>query len=50
MNMLALPAMRTLIPESAPFTPEQKAWLNGFFEAVLSAGSSRSSLDRKSVV
>ena len=45
MNMLALPAMRTLIPESAPFTPEQKAWLNGFFEAVLSAGSSTSSFE-----
>ena len=25
-----------LIPENAPFTPEQREWLNGFFAAVLS--------------
>jgi sulfite reductase (NADPH) flavoprotein alpha-component len=37
MNMQLLPPRRTIIPESAPFTPEQQAWLNGFFEAVLSA-------------
>lgn len=45
MNMLVHPAMRTFIPESAPFTPEQKAWLNGFFEAVLSAGTPTSSFE-----
>jgi sulfite reductase (NADPH) flavoprotein alpha-component len=37
MNMQLLPPRRTIIPESAPFTREQQAWLNGFFEAVLSA-------------
>jgi sulfite reductase (NADPH) flavoprotein alpha-component len=25
-----------LIPESAPFTSDQRAWLNGFFAGVLS--------------
>ncbi len=25
------PPLLTLVPESAPFTPEQRAWLNGFF-------------------
>lgn len=26
-----------IIPETAPFTPEQRAWLNGFFAGLLSA-------------
>ena len=25
------PPMTSLLPETAPFTPEQRAWLNGFF-------------------
>lgn len=29
-------ANRSLIPDSAPFSPEQRDWLNGFFSAVLS--------------
>ncbi|QRG06525.1 sulfite reductase subunit alpha [Xanthobacter dioxanivorans] len=29
-----------VLPESAPFTAEQRAWLNGFFAAILSAGPS----------
>jgi len=33
MNHMTPP--RTLIPESAPFSPEQRAWLNGFFTAVV---------------
>ena len=37
--MQLFPPRRTLIPDSAPFTPEQQAWLNGFFEAVLSASA-----------
>jgi sulfite reductase (NADPH) flavoprotein alpha-component len=28
-----------LIPESAPFSPEQRQWLSGFFSAALSPGS-----------
>lgn len=31
------PAAAPVIPESAPFTPEQRAWLNGFFAALLGA-------------
>jgi sulfite reductase (NADPH) flavoprotein alpha-component len=30
------PSPTTLIPENAPFTPEQRAWLNGFFAGMLS--------------
>ena len=30
------PPPRMLIPPSAPFSPEQQAWLNGFFAAILS--------------
>ena len=26
----------TLVPESAPFSPEQRAWLNGFFTGLVS--------------
>jgi sulfite reductase (NADPH) flavoprotein alpha-component len=37
MNVQLISPGRALIPDSAPFTPEQQAWLNGFFEAVLSA-------------
>ncbi|MDQ0395320.1 sulfite reductase subunit alpha [Labrys monachus] len=37
MNMLVPPPMRTLIPPDAPFTPEQRAWLDGFFGAMLAA-------------
>ena len=28
-----------LIPDSAPFAPEQRAWLNGYFAAILALGS-----------
>lgn len=37
MNMIAIPPQRSLIPEGAPFSPEQRAWLDGFFGAVLAA-------------
>jgi sulfite reductase (NADPH) flavoprotein alpha-component len=30
------PPMQLLIPESAPFSPEQRMWLNGFFAGLLS--------------
>jgi sulfite reductase (NADPH) flavoprotein alpha-component len=30
-----LPPPTNLIPESAPFSPEQRAWLNGFFAGYL---------------
>ena len=31
------PPPRILIPPSAPFTPEQQSWLNGFFAAMLAS-------------
>src|SRR4051812_30508021 len=30
------PPFATLVPESAPFSPEQRAWLNGFFAGIVS--------------
>lgn len=36
MNARAAPP--TVIPESAPFSPEQRAWLNGFFSGFVSLG------------
>jgi sulfite reductase (NADPH) flavoprotein alpha-component len=36
MSSLSVP----MIPASAPFSPAQRAWLNGFFAGLLSAGSS----------
>src|SRR5262249_37151113 len=31
------PPFPSLVPESAPFSPEQRAWLNGFFVGLVSA-------------
>src|SRR5215831_16650274 len=36
MNMVPRPPTPDLIPEGAPFTPEQRTWLNGFFAGLLS--------------
>src|SRR5262245_58868001 len=30
------PPFATLVPETAPFSPEQRAWLNGFFAGLVS--------------
>jgi sulfite reductase (NADPH) flavoprotein alpha-component len=35
MNQLTRPPIANLIPESAPFSPEQRTWLNGFFAGFL---------------
>ena len=35
MNAPMRPALATIVPESAPFTPEQRQWLNGFFAGLL---------------
>jgi sulfite reductase (NADPH) flavoprotein alpha-component len=35
-NMVPHPPTPDLIPEGAPFTPEQRTWLNGFFAGLLS--------------
>ena len=31
------PQAAPMIPENAPFSPEQRAWLNGFFAGLLSS-------------
>ena len=36
MTQATVSPIRTLVPESAPFTPEQRTWLNGFFAGLLS--------------
>jgi sulfite reductase (NADPH) flavoprotein alpha-component len=36
MNDMTLPSSAPVIPESAPFSVEQRAWLNGFFAALFS--------------
>lgn len=37
MNMQAIPTPAILLPETAPFTPEQRAWLSGFLGAVIAS-------------
>ena len=36
MSSAALRRFPHFIPESAPFTPEQRTWLNGFFAGLVS--------------
>ncbi|HLL28634.1 MAG TPA: sulfite reductase subunit alpha [Xanthobacteraceae bacterium] len=36
MNQPARPPIPMIIPESAPFSPEQRVWLNGFFAGLVS--------------
>ena len=36
MSITQRPPMPSLIPESAPFTPEQRTWLNGLFAGLIS--------------
>jgi sulfite reductase (NADPH) flavoprotein alpha-component len=36
MTQTTAPPLPTLIPESAPFSPEQRTWLNGFLTGLLS--------------
>jgi sulfite reductase (NADPH) flavoprotein alpha-component len=40
MNFAPPPKPPSLLPESAPFTPEQRAWLNGFFAGMISLDGS----------
>src|SRR5277367_72430 len=35
MNLPPRPPILEILPESAPFTPEQRTWLNGFFAGLL---------------
>ena len=36
MSIAPRPPIPSLIPESAPFTPEQRTWLNGLFAGMIS--------------
>jgi sulfite reductase (NADPH) flavoprotein alpha-component len=40
MNFAPPPQPPSLLPESAPFTPAQRAWLNGFFAGLISVDGS----------
>ena len=40
MNFVPPPRPPSLLPESAPFTPQQRAWLNGFFAGLISVDGS----------
>jgi sulfite reductase (NADPH) flavoprotein alpha-component len=40
MSIASRPPIPELIPESAPFSPEQRVWLNGFFAGFLSLDGS----------
>ena len=40
------PVLPPLIPENAPFSPEQRAWLNGFFAGLLSMDGGVQALSR----
>jgi sulfite reductase (NADPH) flavoprotein alpha-component len=35
MNWPVRPPLSSIVPENAPFTPEQRVWLNGFFAGLL---------------
>jgi len=35
MNSPIRPPLKTIVPENAPFSPEQRTWLNGFFAGLL---------------
>ena len=48
MTHTAPPPIPSFIPESAPFTPEQRAWLNGFFAGLLSLDGGITPLSRRS--
>ena len=36
MSQNIAPPIPALVPETAPFSPEQRAWLNGFFAGLVS--------------
>jgi sulfite reductase (NADPH) flavoprotein alpha-component len=38
MSQAVPPPFAAMVPETAPFTPDQRAWLNGFFAGYLGAG------------
>ena len=44
MNSPARPPLSSIVPENAPFTAEQRVWLNGFFAGLLDGDASALSL------
>jgi sulfite reductase (NADPH) flavoprotein alpha-component len=44
----APPPIVNLLPENAPFTPEQRNWLNGFFAGLVSLEGGAAALARGS--
>jgi sulfite reductase (NADPH) flavoprotein alpha-component len=44
MSQTLPPPIPQLLPDSAPFTPEQRAWLNGFFAGYLGLGDGLTAL------
>ena len=40
MNSQMRPPLSSIVPESAPFTDEQRVWLNGFFNGLLEGDAS----------
>ena len=48
MSMTPRPPIPSFIPESAPFTPEQRTWLNGLFAGLFGlAGERHAAVDRR---
>ena len=39
MTMPVNPSPAIFLPENAPFTPEQRSWLNGFFAGLVALNS-----------
>ncbi len=47
MSITPRPPIPSLIPESAPFTPEQRTWLNGLFAGLISLDEGVTSLSKE---
>jgi sulfite reductase (NADPH) flavoprotein alpha-component len=47
MSITPRPPIPSLIPESAPFTPEQRSWLNGLFAGLISLDEGVSPLSKE---
>ncbi len=41
MNQTLRPPLSSIVPENAPFTPEQRQWLSGFFAGLLDGETTR---------
>jgi sulfite reductase (NADPH) flavoprotein alpha-component len=50
MNSPARPPLSSIVPESAPFTTEQRLWLNGFFAGLLDSDAAALSSQQASAL